>query len=327
MAKERVVFSAQQMTVLIEHIRIVDKTLKELHELRILEYCILRTLQLSGVAVGISDLVAYTGFSKSSITEVLLALEDRALIVKTEAPDDRRAMLVQETERGYILSKGASCSLYQLLKSTFWKNISEQEIAEVLMYSYRDHDLLIGERPCSLAAQERDEVPLTASFLLSIMLIIKEWSDLIRKASGLTMSEYRILSTLYDATTPLRLIDISDALLMRKSNTTNYKNLLEDKALIASDECADDKRSSVLTLTPKGKRLVKKLSALLDEKNRELYYTADKESNLFNAWHMRMYYELDSGAVDLQHFLRGIDQSASFELLNTPHLKQTKHPS
>jgi len=292
MAQERVLFSSQQITVLIEHVRIFERVLREFHGLKLLEYCILRALQESGKAATQADLVVFIGATKSTITERLLSLEDKALIVKSGDKDDQRKMSVSLTEPGDALSEKATRDLYTLLRNTFWRTFSDAELVEIQKSADRDHNYMIGLKPESLEIQHKDNIALTASFILCILHIVKGWTDLIKDESGLSVSEFRILTALDDAKSAMRLIDLSTLLNIKKSNITMCSKNLITQQLVVSSKSSKDARSIILTLTKKGQRLVRRLTILLNDKNKLLYFTNDQESNLLNAWHMRMYCEL-----------------------------------
>lgn len=292
MAQERVVFSPQQISVLIEHVRIVERALKEFHELKLLEYCILRALHLSGKAVTQTDLVIFLGAAKSTVTERLLSLEDRALIMKTNDADDRRRMIISLTKLGSELSEKATQDLFTLLKNTFWRTLSNAELFEIQKSANRDHNYMIGLKPDSLEIQNYGTTTLTASFFLCIIYIIKGWTELIKLESALSLSEFRILAALYDANSAMRLVDLSTTLIIEKSNITKYSKSLTTQQFVTINKSEKDARSCTLMLSDKGQKLVERLSLLLNDKNKHLYFTNEEESNLLNAWHMRMYCEL-----------------------------------
>lgn len=80
--------------------------------------------------------------------------------------------------------------------------------------------------------------------------------DLMR-ASGLSDADYDVLSNVSE--TPgqrLRLSQLASGMLWSKSRLSHHITRMQQRGLVDREECADDGRGSVITLTPAGLRAI-----------------------------------------------------------------------
>lgn len=71
--------------------------------------------------------------------------------------------------------------------------------------------------------------------------------------SGLSGPDYDVLSNLSEAEgRRMRLSELANHMRWSKSRLSHHITRMEQRGFVAREECADDARGSILTLTPKG---------------------------------------------------------------------------
>ncbi|QUD88658.1 MarR family winged helix-turn-helix transcriptional regulator [Phenylobacterium montanum] len=90
------------------------------------------------------------------------------------------------------------------------------------------------------------------------------------EAEDVTVAEWTVMRTLYDEDdiSPSRL---ADQMGLTRGAISKLADRLIAKGLIAREENQDDRRAHSLRLSPPGRDLVPKLSALADENDREFF--------------------------------------------------------
>lgn len=93
---------------------------------------------------------------------------------------------------------------------------------------------------------------------MHLLLDLRLGRDLMAQ-SGLSGPDYDVLSNLSEAEgRRMRLSELAAHMRWSKSRLSHHITRMQERGLVARQECADDGRGSLLTLTPKG------LSAIVD---------------------------------------------------------------
>ncbi len=109
-------------------------------------------------------------------------------------------------------------------------------------------------------ASRRDDGPLTEveleawrGFLRAHATVIGELDDELRRAEGLSLSEYDVLVQLADAPGGrLRMAELAGAVLLSRSGLTRLVDGLERKRLVRREQCPDDARGFHAVITKDG---------------------------------------------------------------------------
>ncbi len=109
------------------------------HGLTLAHTALLANLDLGGTRV--TTLAERAGMTKQSMGQLALDLEKRGYIIRTSDPDDRRAMIVTFTDRGWQFLEDAH-AIKQEIEAAFATTLGE-ETFEGLRSALRD--LLAGE--------------------------------------------------------------------------------------------------------------------------------------------------------------------------------------
>ncbi|MEA2467970.1 MAG: hypothetical protein QOJ57_2096 [Thermoleophilaceae bacterium] len=76
-----------------------------------------------------------------------------------------------------------------------------------------------------------------------------------RDESGLSITEYDVLLHLSEATPPVRMHELADAVVLSKSGLTRVVDRMEGNGLLARVPISGDRRSTAIALTPAGERV------------------------------------------------------------------------
>ncbi|RMG78357.1 MAG: MarR family transcriptional regulator [Bacteroidetes bacterium] len=111
----------------------------------------------------------------------------------------------------------------------------------------------------------RNEYQRVTVNLLYTSAFVREQIKKQLKPFNITLQQYNVLRILNGAGKPLSTSDIRDRLLDKMSDTSRMVDRLLEKELVVRKLCPADKRLVDISLSRKGKALMKKISAI-DEK-------------------------------------------------------------
>lgn len=291
--QETVTFTMQQMTVLIEHERVIEKYLTKVQGITLTEFCILRLLELhEGQSVGI-DFANFLLLKQVSVNAALSNLEKNGYISKAVVEKDRRSKVVTITPNGIEKAHDATTNIYSFLRQTFWRNFNEDEVIAAVTAGSRILAAIQPEGRSDIENSEHLDIPITAEFIMILKVVPQTWSAEIKKISPLSMSEYRVLALLASSPEGVSATIIASRLSLERSMVSVVKKSLEKKHYIKADISKGDKRIELLSCTEEGEELAQKVTAALTKVTAHLYKNYDAElAAKINEWHMRMYREV-----------------------------------
>lgn len=97
--------------------------------------------------------------------------------------------------------------------------------------------------------------------LFRVYKVLLEQAERDLKKAGLPpLSWYDVLLEVHDAPVQrIRQFELGQKVLLPKYNLSRLLDRLQNEALLNREACAEDKRGAVITLTPKGRRLLKQM--------------------------------------------------------------------
>lgn len=97
--------------------------------------------------------------------------------------------------------------------------------------------------------------------LFRVYKVLLEQAERDLKKAGLPpLSWYDVLLEVHDAPAQrIRQFELGQKVLLPKYNLSRLLDRLQNEALLNREACAEDKRGAVITLTPKGRRLLKQM--------------------------------------------------------------------
>lgn len=291
MAVERKVsFSYQMMTVIIEHEKHIKKILSSKYGLSPTEFSILRSIELSG---GVSKGLSVGGFlhlKHNSISVAVSNLKNQGLIVKAINAQDRRATDMSITEKGVSTTKQATEDIYEDMKASFWKTMTDEDIREAVLIGSYVNKKLNSSNSLHTASFEKQVLPISPEFIVNMKVLPKMWDKIIKEAGGISTPEYRMLNLLANSDEPLRSYDIAARLLMDRAAISRGKAKLESGGYVVAHQDSAEKRDASFSVSEKGRSLEAKITKKLGEATSELYSDLDANAvEQMDRWHREMY--------------------------------------
>jgi DNA-binding MarR family transcriptional regulator len=290
---EAVFFSLQLTTVFIEHVKISTRLLKARFSLTYNEFVALFALYSAAQPVTVEALGSYLMLRRNTVLPMLLQLENKGLVIKSNAEEDSRIMLITASQDGLTLVSKAAVGLDELLREVFWRALPESDFFQFMRNTIaKSVDLLRGFAvPGFDVAEVRDKLFPCAHYLFWRGMV-ELWAETTTSISALPFSEYRILELLkeFDTLSPR---DIAERLLMQKSGVSVYKAHLLKEGLIVEATDPFDGRRVMLRSTKKGRKVARGIASELDKLVSLIHTTLSSEGvMILNAWYLRMYSNL-----------------------------------
>ena len=99
---------------------------------------------------------------------------------------------------------------------------------------------------------------------------------------GITVKQFNILRILNGAGQPISTSTIRERLIDKMSDTTRIINRMIDKELVEKKECKSDKRLVDITISSKGKKVLKQVDSKSADLDKMLKHLSSKESKQLN---------------------------------------------
>lgn len=100
-----------------------------------------------------------------------------------------------------------------------------------------------------------DEVRAWRAFVDGSQRLLEVLNRELADAHGLSLADYRILVILSEAEThSVRMSDLADAIVASRSRLTHQIRRLESAGMVIREDCLDDRRGVLATLTDEGRR-------------------------------------------------------------------------
>lgn len=285
------IVSHQVITVHLEHERVIRRVLKDGFDIDIVEYCLADYLLCCKDPLPSTFLHQFNTQKYRTMLSAVALLEDKGIIAKEQANMGRKTFLVRLTTYGEQLAKDASALVFDCMKSTFWRNIPEDEIEHTMRYSTTALENLKAA-PLQLYASDFETSKIHPYFFLDIIYIIRRWKEVVAEASGLTLTAYRTLSLL-ESFGEMSPSDIASTLCVEKSSVSASKEALIERGYVVENEDGSDRRRLFLSCADQGRTAARRLNDLVEKETKKYFSPVDaKTINILNAHHMRMYCEV-----------------------------------
>ncbi len=146
------------------------------------------------------------------------------------------------------------------------------------------------------AVADGDLVPLERSVGYHVRQLAESWEDVMDRsaeANGVTVSQWRYLRELWEEDA-LTVGDLTRRVGRQGPTTVVAVQALEKAGLVTVTKSTDDRRKSVVRLTPRGKRLAETMSPLITDVNeRAMADLSDAEIRTFKRLIVRIQRTLD----------------------------------
>jgi DNA-binding MarR family transcriptional regulator len=119
---------------------------------------------------------------------------------------------------------------------------------------------------------DRESVLAWARLFRAYKLLLEQAELDLKKAGLPPLSWYDVLLEVHDAPGQrIRQFELGQKVLLPKYNLSRLLDRLQNEALLNREACAEDKRGAVITLTPGGRRLLKRMWAVYGSTIRERF--------------------------------------------------------
>lgn len=292
------------MTLTIEHKRIFARFLRTSYSLNYKEFSALLALAQASQKVSSRVLADFLALEHSATLAMLIKLEERNLVTKTESGEVLQVRFFTASEQGKTLAKEAVFQLDHLMRTTLWDSLPVDEFQQIMKSEIKSSVDALRGHPVEVPAKcLLDESCITADFLIFWRILIEGWASIVKRQSSLSLSEYRILGLLADLG-PISLQKACDRLVICRSRTSLYKDNLNNRGFLEQENNSEDGRSIILTLTPQGRQLVGKIRDSIAATTYPEEATMPQGED-FDAgvWHVRMYNNLKKVKNGTEHAL------------------------
>lgn len=288
--------SSHLMTLTIEHKRIFARLLRKSFSLSYKEFSALLALAQASKKLSMYTLADFLILDHAATSIILIELEERDLVVKTEPDENSSKTLFTASEQGMSLTEEAVIQLDTLLKKTLWTALPVDDFQQIMQNDVKSSvDVLRGYPMDIHPTCISGTACLTIDFLIFWRILVERWASVVKRQTSLSLSEYRILGLLADLG-PSTLQKVCDCLVMPRSRVSVYKKNLIERNLLKKENNPEDGRSIILALTPQGEQLVaqmkKSIIKIVDTTRAE-----ESQDNVLvvKAWYAQMYDNLREG--------------------------------
>ena len=290
MQGETIVFSRQMMTVIIEHVRLASRTIKESSGLSYNEFTLLYLLLDSSEPLSAETLADFLMIRKETASDLLLRMEDKHLIAKTPDDGDRRVMRCVLSRTGRSLTARSSAEVESALSKAFLHSMDDAR-RHLLIWNemFRTCNFL-RPHPLSLTPGSASSEHLFGpDYFVYWKAMVDLWSREAHESGGLSLAEYRVLDLL-DELTRANPAEIAERLLLTRSAVSQAKSKLSQRELLSAAPDPFDGRGTILKISRSGAKLSgvlrKAMAAVAQSGHTGL---SDDDIMMLNAWYMRMY--------------------------------------
>jgi DNA-binding MarR family transcriptional regulator len=293
MQRETVKFSLQLAAVFLAHRRSLSLFFRERYGLSYSEIAVSLALHEANAPVLLMPLTDYLMLSRKTVLTILDSLEAKRLILKKNYPADRRLMSICLTAQGKELADQALAGLNELVRDIFLVALPKEDFTRFMSGSIKSGiDALRGHPAPKAFASYGDSVIIGVDFLIYWRVLYDRWENIVRAESHLSFNSFRV-AALLDESDNLSPFDIAEHLLAQRSEIAVCKTRLLSHGLIREKRDVSDGRRRILAITAKGHKLVRSMSARLDEITRKAHsHISDENRAVLNAWYYRMYSNL-----------------------------------
>lgn len=286
MIEDEVLFTPQLATVVVELQRDISAILDTHLGVSYTEFCLLASLQSHGGTMLLSDFPTSIGANANTVVAASSRLDEKGLVLKEKSSEDKRVIVLRNTEKTLPLVQEGCTRVYAHLYATVWKNHSDEDIREI-MYSFGEQHKTLHIDP--IEVNTICHPIMTPAYFMALSGILSRWSSEVKTYSGLSLTEFRYLSLLESRPRPLNCSQLAAMLFLDRSSISSITASLKEKELIIVER-GKDKRSNLVSLTEKGAVCAALVNAKLSRATAVLYADIDPAlKTKTNELHMRMY--------------------------------------
>ncbi len=241
--------STHWLTNVVEINRRIKDTLEKSVGISVTQYRVLLELYANRGQLACGTLATLLFLSPAAVTRAVDELCRNGLATRTVMETNRRVVLVDSTAAGAQLLRSADEELVAMLRRDAWSDLTPEQ-----------HHTLVSS--CSAAVGPfvghtllHGGVPLEPCYI-TCAIIQQRCYDSLLAEYGLTLNEFRTGILALDSKGGLRSSDVADALLLNRSTTSRAITALKEKGLLEGEVSKRDGRSSLLTLTSKGRATI-----------------------------------------------------------------------
>lgn len=292
MIEDCVRFSPEYLASLLAHRRLAQAIIRAKGGISSTEYGILSLAQRT---------VEYTPTIKSVSTLLLLQprtvqlatgkLATRGYISKGLSELDRREVVIERTLSGTTLLGEVQRHLSNIFEETLFAHIPIEEREAILPLIYEKVSLTSGSKESGEIVPPHQAIPPT--FFAGIAKTLRVYEQVLAEQFDLTLNGYRLIDCLSEEESTT-LSDVARFLRIQNSVVTAERYLLETRGLLALRPSSSGPSAAKLMITKQGKALAGEAFELLSRTTRKMNEGIDSSmARKINAWHMRMYCDLD----------------------------------
>ena len=239
--------STHWLTNVVEINRRIKDTLEKTLGISVTQYRVLLELYANRGQLACGTLATLLFLSPAAVTRAVDDLCRSGLVTRVVMETNRRVVLVDSTELGAKLLHEADESLVAMLRRDAWSDLTPEQLHALVsscsaaVGPFVGHTLLHGD------------VPLEPCYI-TCAIIQQRCYDSLLAEYDLTLNEFRAGILLLEGTSGMRSSDLADALLLNRSTTSRAVKALKEKGLLEGETSKHDGRSSLLTLTPAGRK-------------------------------------------------------------------------
>ncbi len=236
----------------------LKRGLKAASSLSVSQYRLLAKLAQAHGEVNQGDLGEILGMKPNAVAQIVATLEEKGLLSRSIGKDDARLRYISITRKGSEHVATVNASLVEELYSSFpTQNVAYRTILEAAI------DAASQIEP-PLDPRRAQRYPATRS-LLSINLLRSETEQALRKKTGATFNECRIVQKLHELDGPQRVGVIAEELLMSRVNATRAVNALVERRWARKLKSPLDKKAVYIALTDEGRMQGTLIDATVNE--------------------------------------------------------------
>ncbi|MBR2836062.1 MAG: MarR family transcriptional regulator [Coriobacteriales bacterium] len=288
---ENVACTSQMITVILEHLRLIAKCVKQGYNLTYGELSLLVAMFEAKRPILVEPMADFLMLKRQTLWTMMLELEDRGILCKQSLHDDMRSMLCSFSPQGQVLTEQAIQDFNRLIEVVFMPSLSSKEHAEFKDSVQYSNDALRGHTIPEELRPKPADLRFGAEYLVYWRAIAEVWEKTTHE-SQFALTEYRMLQILDEYGT-MYPADITQKLFIERSSVSVFKTKLIERGLLREACDPFDRRRSIVQPTKEGRTAFQTATYRLSEATRMAHTGLDDNGIMVvNVWYMRMYSNL-----------------------------------
>ncbi|WP_165248836.1 MarR family transcriptional regulator [Adlercreutzia sp. ZJ141] len=289
MKNERILFSRQMLSVMVDHVRITTAALKENFGLSYNDFALLYTLQGIDRPVDTQSIARYLLLQQKTVSLALRRLEDKGSVMRSRGFDDRRESFFCLTHGGVQQVNDAYRFVEKLLVETFLETIDSDLFEEPKQAMKENVVMLRGFNVPAFDNRQNRKALFDVEHFLFWRYFTERASEIVQREGAMTLTDYRVLVSLCElgkATSG----DLADLLNISKASMSQAKMNLYERGLMIELPDDDDGRRGVLRPTREGQIKAGHVFFELTQMTQRSHLAlSDEAVILINEYYLKMY--------------------------------------